>query len=60
MARSIGKLLQIVGLVMLPVAMVMQVTSQMRAHSVSVMLLMMVFGAAIFMLGRIVEGYATR
>ena len=60
MARSIGKMLQVVGLVMLPVAMVMQVTSQMRAHSVSVMLLMMVFGAAIFMLGRIVEGYATR
>lgn len=58
MIRSFGKLMQLAGLVILPVAMLVQVTSEMRASSISVMLMMMVFGAAIFTLGRIVEGYA--
>jgi hypothetical protein len=59
--RTIGKLLQVVGLVLLPASMVMQLTEGMRAptgsFTVSAMLLIMVFGAAVFTLGRIVEGY---
>jgi hypothetical protein len=62
--RTIGKLLQVVGLVLLPVSMVMQLTEGMRAPAggvtVSAMLLIMVFGAAVFTLGRIVEGYGQR
>jgi hypothetical protein len=61
MLRSLGKLLQVAGLILLPVSMVMQFTSGLRAPtgdvSVSVMLLLMVFGAALFMLGRMIEGY---
>jgi hypothetical protein len=64
MLRSLGKLLQVAGLAILPVAMVMQLTGGLRAPagdvSVSVMLLLMVFGAALFGLGRVVEGYAGR
>jgi hypothetical protein len=60
--RTLGKLLQVAGLVLLPVAMVMQLTGGIRAPTggvtVSAMLLLMVFGAAIFILGRILEGYA--
>jgi len=60
--RTLGKLLQVAGLVLLPFAMVMQLTSGIRAPtgnvSVSAMLLLMVFGAAAFGLGRILEGFA--
>ena len=61
--RTFGKLLQVIGLVILPVAMMMQVTTGSRAStgagfSVSTMLVMMVLGVAIFSLGRVVEGYA--
>ena len=59
--RWLGKLLQVAGLAILPVAMVMQLTGGLRAPaggvSVSVMLLLMVFGAALFSLGRVLEGY---
>jgi len=61
MMRSLGKLLQVAGLAILPVAMVMQLTGGLRAPagtvSVSVMLLLMVFGATLFGLGRVVEAY---
>ena len=62
--RTIGKLLQVAGLVILPFSMVMQVTGGLRAPtgnvSVSVMLLLMVFGVVLFSLGRVIEGYAGR
>jgi hypothetical protein len=61
MIRSLGKLMQVAGLVILPVAMMMQLTSGMRAPlewgSVSAMLLLMLFGVGAFVLGRIIEGY---
>jgi hypothetical protein len=64
MMSMLGKLLQVVGLVLLPVAMVMQLTSGLRAPTggvtVSVMLLMMVFGVALFMTGRLLEGHGQR
>jgi hypothetical protein len=62
MLRSLGKLMQLAGLVALPVAMLLQLSAGMRADagsfSVSAMLLLMVFGAVLFVLGRYVEGYA--
>jgi hypothetical protein len=62
MLRSLGKLMQIVGMAIQPLAMVLQLTSGMRAptgnFSVSAMLLLMVFGVGLFGLGRLIEGYA--
>ena len=60
---TLGKLLQVSGLVLLPVSMMMQVTGGVRASTgggftVSAMLLLMVFGVVLFSCGRIVEGYA--
>ncbi len=59
--RTFGKLLQVAGLVILPLAMVMQVTGGIRAptggFSVSAMLLLMLFGVLLFSCGRIVEAY---
>ena len=52
----LGKLMQLAGLVVLPVAMVMQLTGGIARHrrgfTVSAMLLLMVFGAVLFVLGR--------
>jgi hypothetical protein len=59
--QTFGKLLQVAGLVILPAAMVMQVTGGIRAPSgtftVSAMLLMMVFGVSLFLIGRLIEGH---
>ena len=59
--RSFGKLLQVLGLVLLPFGMMMQLTAGVRAptgggFSVSAMLLIMILGATLFGLGRIIEG----
>ena len=62
MLRFLGKFMQLAGMIVLPVAMLLQLTSGMRAptgtFSVSAMLLLMVFGAVLFVLGRYIEGYA--
>jgi hypothetical protein len=62
MLKPLGKLLQIAGLITLPAAMVMQMTAGLRStgegFSVSAMLLMLLFGVALFGIGRIVEGYS--
>ena len=62
MLRSLGKLLQLLALIILPVAMVIQLSKEMRATTevtnLSVMLILLAFGAALFGLGRIIEGYA--
>jgi hypothetical protein len=56
-----GKLLQVAGLVILPVAMMMQVTGGIRAptggFTVSAMLLLMLLGVSLFLIGRLLEGY---
>jgi hypothetical protein len=62
--RSFGKLLQVLGLVLLPFGMMVQLTAGVRAatgggFSVSAMLLIMILGAALFGLGRIIEGYGS-
>jgi len=61
--RTLGKLLQVIGLVILPVSMMLQITTGSRAatgagFTVSTMLVMMVFGVVIFAIGRFMEGYA--
>jgi hypothetical protein len=53
--RPLGRSLQLLGLVLLPLGMVLQLA---RAISVGSMLTVLVAGAAAFWLGRIVEGYA--
>ena len=62
MLRSLGKSLQLAALVILPVAMVIQLTREMRATTevtnLSVMLVFLVFGVVLFGLGRMIEGYA--
>ncbi len=61
--RTLGKLFQVIGLVLLPVSMMLQITTAPRAETgagftVSTMLVMMVFGVAIFAIGRFLEGHA--
>jgi hypothetical protein len=59
--RTLGRGLQIVGLVALPAAGVLECSGALdRSHGVSQMVIMMVFGFAAFCVGRIVEGYASR
>jgi len=59
MLRLVGRTLQHVGLVSLPLAILMELTGMMgRAFGLSQMLLMMVFGACAFYLGRYLEGFA--
>lgn len=58
--RAIGKLLQLGGLVLLPVAMVLELTGSLnRNRGVADMLIMMIFGLSAFYLGRFIEGYST-
>ncbi len=56
--RSLGRLLQIGGLVLLPVAMLMELSGQLGRRGVAELLIMLVAGAAAFGLGRLLEGYA--
>ena len=56
--RSLGRLLQIGGLVLLPVAMLMELSGQLGRRGVAELLIMLVAGAAAFGLGRLIEGYA--
>lgn len=55
--RSIGRLLQVVGLALPPLAMVLQLSS---ALSLGKMLVALVAAVCLFLIGRIVEGYSTR
>ena len=56
--RSLGRLLQIGGLILLPVAMLMELSGQLGRQGVAELLIMLVAGAAAFALGRLLEGYA--
>ncbi len=56
--KSLGKLLQVGGLALLPVAMLMELTGMLGDRALTQMLLMLVVGAAAFILGRLIEGYA--
>lgn len=57
--KAFGRLLQVVGLVLLPLSMFTELTGGLgRPFGVSDMVTMLVFGFAVFYLGRYVEGYA--
>ena len=57
--KSLGKGLQIVGLVLLPLACMLEWQSGgLGRGTVAYMLLMMIVGVIAFVLGRFVEGYA--
>ena len=57
--RTFGRLLQILGLVLLPMSIVLELTGGLgRTFGVSDMLVMMVLGAGAFFVGRLFEGYA--
>ena len=59
MMRILGRSLQYLGLILLPAAMILELTHLLgRSFGLSQMLIMLVFGAAAFYLGRVVEGYA--
>lgn len=57
--KALGRLLQLVGLAVLPLAMFMELTDFLGRIFVNQMVIMLVFGVAAFYLGRILEGYAS-
>ena len=58
--RLIGRLLQYVGLIALPVAILLELSKLLgRSFGLSEMLIMLVFGFAAFQVGRYLEGFAT-
>ena len=57
--RTIGKLMQFSGLGLLPVFVALELSGALgRGSGVAELLLAMIFGGALFYLGRIIEGYA--
>jgi hypothetical protein len=57
--RVLGKTIQIVALILLPLAIVLQLSGQLaRSFGVSDMLVMLVFGVGLFYVGRLFEGLA--
>ena len=60
--RAFGKLLQVLGLALLPLSMVLDLlggSDPYRPFGVSQMVLMLGFGIAAFFIGRILEGYSS-
>jgi len=59
--RFLGRSLQMFGLVVLPLAMVLELSKLLgRDFGVSDMVIMLVAGAAAFLMGRIIEGYGSK
>jgi hypothetical protein len=59
--RAVGRTLQILGLILLPTAMLLELTRALGpSFGVRDMLVMLVFGGALFYVGRFVEGYGAR
>ena len=57
--KSFGKSLQVLGLMILPAAMMLELSGALGRRGVSEMVIMLVFGLAAFCAGRVVEGYAS-
>ena len=60
MLRFSGKLLQILGLALLPVGVMLQLAGQLseRAFGLDRMLIVTIAGVSAFCLGRLIEGHA--
>jgi hypothetical protein len=58
--KSIGKTLQVLGLVLLPFACLLEMSTGSigRSSGLATMLIMMIVGVIAFILGRLIEGYA--
>ena len=57
--RTVGRGLQILGLVLLPLSMLLELTGGLgRSFGLSDMVIMLGFGVAAFLTGRMLEGYA--
>lgn len=57
--QTLGKILQVIGLVLLPIACLAQLSDGIgRSYGLSEMVLWSAFGVAAFVLGRYIEGYA--
>lgn len=54
----LGRILQTFGLVALPIGTLLEVTGRLGRRSVADLLLIMIFGLAAFLLGRLLEGYS--
>lgn len=58
--KEIGRTMQLVGLIALPLSMFLELTGSLgRSFGVSQMVIMLVFGTATFYFGRIIEGYSS-
>lgn len=59
--RLVGRGLQLLALVLLPLSMVLEMTGHLgRSFGLSQMVIMLVFGMCAFYLGRILEGTPSR
>jgi len=57
----LGRLIQILALLLLPIAMLMELTHFLgREFGVADLLIMLIFGLVLFYVGRLIEGYAAR
>lgn len=56
--NTVGRSFQIIGLVTLPLAVLLEAMGRLGRNGLSDMLLLMIFGAVSFYLGRYIEGYA--
>jgi hypothetical protein len=59
--RTIGKSMQVLALVLLPMACLLEITGGLgRPFGVSDLLVALIFAAVCFMAGRLIEGYASQ
>ncbi len=57
--KRVGRFLQWVGLIALPVGMCLEITGGLgRAIGLNQLVIVLVFGASAFYIGRLLEGYA--
>ena len=57
--KTIGKVLQQLALVILPIAIVLELTGGMaRSFGVADLLIALIFSVILFWIGRLIEGYA--
>ena len=59
--KPLGKAMQMLGLILLPMAMLLELTRALGpSFGVRHMLVTLLFGGAMFALGRLIEGYGQR
>lgn len=56
---TIGRWLQILALILLPLAIILELSGQLGRNPLSDLLMITLFGATAFYLGRVLEGYGS-